>query len=747
MQDKTASISDRLINQLAAKWPEFTTQDEYITTTRNNGLELITVANRQVKITNLSTGFSHILQFSLSFDPIALAMNKSEQLLCLYNESNCCLVSLNIVGSRIHFTTFYSISLALDESEKVIQVLFNNISKFQAEIVVLTTHAIKCYDINSSIDTPCQVYKFQSEQKIDLSSDFNCVVDPVSISFGSCTSDDSLNPKGDITLFVLTSDTSLYKIYPFLPNELSCSDAWKTSLFDYTTLKLSGVSLNDAQTVDDKFFGQIQMLKFASAISKSNGNTSIAEILPSNLRKGKIMGPFNISLFPDELYAQDALKLVPLQNDLLCILLNQALVVLFDDQEDLMLFDDDEFDLPETEVTVVECILLQDDIRLTDAIVQPGSASTLLLTTSTPELLRIDFRPWCSILSSCLEKNDLTEFTSLLQDPLPTRLTNFGSFSLPSVPSASKPSQIGLGAVYDSENYQVPLSSNQYKIWLAWDDFKTFAVVLNEGNLDVHDITVEPTVEEDIEHESFSISNKVDADEFEPYTPLLVGTYSAEVMQEMDSTKTLIAKMQTQLLKLGSNGVIEEGVEDLNKLSSASEYLTTCLISTFKNLASLNKRLLMDKAELMNQINTLNQISIKKKSALEKSELTHERINNIKAKQIELSDKLSSVFSAVREVSDNQSKPVDVELSKEEVGLSNELKKLQSLTLDKETQIENVSTLLQNLKKADIKEVAANAAAIQQSDKSTLETLEKKLSVRGQILDQLRDEIDSLKIE
>ncbi|GMF82494.1 unnamed protein product [[Candida] boidinii] len=99
-------------------------------------------------------------------------------------------------------------------------------------------------------------------------------------------------------------------------------------------LKLSLIISNAAKETIRKIEDKSSRLKYLDSSNLININ--IDELLSNDLKSDMLFGPFNITPFPDFLYDNDALKILPLPNDLVCVVYNKAVAVLMDDQNELM---------------------------------------------------------------------------------------------------------------------------------------------------------------------------------------------------------------------------------------------------------------------------------------------------------------------------------------------------------------------------------------------------------------------------
>ncbi|GME94265.1 unnamed protein product [Ambrosiozyma monospora] len=272
-----------------------------------------------------------------------------------------------------------------------------------------------------NLSEPVQIYDFDEEAlaatnpgSFDLSAGDSSVADPVSICFGSPasvppqsplkskndTSDDKdVNPKGDLTLFILTSNTDVYKIYPFLPQQLSVSQNWISKMFNYYSLSFNAES--EAGIENQAQF--LPTLKFAVLLSAPECN--VKEQLPPTLQKGKIVGPLLIKPFPEVLYEDDALQLIPMVNDVLTIVTNHSVLAVFDDQSGGMMFENQVVDENDDGMlTTLELVIFHDsNCDIDSAFLQPNTIGSLVLTTSGPTLLQVDFSEWMTDLQKFQE--------------------------------------------------------------------------------------------------------------------------------------------------------------------------------------------------------------------------------------------------------------------------------------------------------------------------------------------------------
>ncbi|KAH3666899.1 hypothetical protein OGAPHI_003349 [Ogataea philodendri] len=687
-----------LFDQIKRQQLPLASSVNYLSYSRLVGNEVVIIENRRIKIVNLVSG-TFYLDNTLDFDPTGLCGNANDDLLCLYDNKKCCVVALNSPGSQIVHTAVYSLQLKLQHKESVLQVIFNRVSKLAAELVVLTTESIHNYDINSSLTSPTHMYLLRSSSPFGNSGTVD-VIDPVSIAFGSAK--DTLNPCGDLTLSILTSDLSIYKIYPYLPANVSVSQEWMDALFDYATMKYNSSKEKEQEVV--------LMLKFVMLLSQTNGSfSSQSSVLPANLSRGRLSGPLSIQPFPDELYEQDALKLIPLENNLFAVLLNKALVVLFDQQDQPMAFENQNPVQSTGVARVVDCLLFGSK-ELVTGFVHPSVPSSLVLTTSVPEIVHVDFSSWWSVLQQSLESNDFSGLASLINSPLPTKVDKLGTFTLPAfrLPTLSA----------------VPLATNEHKVTLIWNSIHSYAV----ANTRVYGL-----FDEDVEMDGQSLEPEPLMDEHQ-YT-------SPDLSRQLRATKNTLLRIQKELYNISSNQSLQPQIKDMNQLYKSSELVNTGLVSVFRTLATTSQKLELMRREFKVQIATLGELELNKTERLAAHDSSKRKLEALSAKQSELDTKVGKLLSTMETIYSQTTNSANAPLTRKETAFAKQLQRMNELVADKEQDLKAVQTYVDGLK--DTESVPGTPLAGYEKE---LARMKHKLDLRTDLIQSVAGELKSMKI-
>ncbi|KAG7855133.1 hypothetical protein KL919_004900 [Ogataea angusta] len=692
-----------LAEQIGRLSAQFSASATALNITRNTGQEIVSIEERKIKITNLESG-SHYLDNVLEFSPTGLCLSPNDDLLCLYDSTHCDVVSLNEPGSKIKHTIGYSLHINLQNKENIVQIIFNRISQFGTELVVLTTDAIYNFDLNSSLSKPTHTYWLRTSSPL-ANSDSVDVIDPVSIAFGSNT--DTVNPRGDLTLLILSSDSSIYKIYPYLPANIAVSSSWLGALFDYASLKYNASGAEDLSTVS--------MLKFASLLSQSNGHVcTISKVLPSNLSRGKLVGPLSIQPFPDELYEQDALKLIPMENDMFCVLYNRALAVLFDDQDQPMAFDGQRAPDSAGVVRMVDCALFGSR-TITSAMLLPNKPTSLLLTSSESDLLHVDFADWWDVLAHSIDSNDVSALRDLLNNQLPTKVTSLGKVRLPNTASIGEPRSL---------QYTVPHATAEHKIAYVWSYTHSYAFA-NSSVLEVC-APAQPSVALDTE--------LAPQDVYEKYQPL-------DLNRQLTATKTTLAKVQKQLYAMSSNQPLSANTRDLKSLYKARELITTGLIAVFNDVAVTNRKLQQMRSQFLVQIATLNEAELNRQDRLERYGSSKRKLEALASKQAELQKRVSEFAASMEKLEMQASNHANATLSRKEQAYKKQLERLQKLIAEKQSDFRAVQEYVETLKDIEVVSVAQPSGY-----SCEVARMKAKLELRTGLIESLTQELKSTSI-
>ncbi|GMF09040.1 unnamed protein product [[Candida] boidinii] len=163
-QNEYPSFSTPLFNNIAEKSDYLVTSNDYVTITRSNGSESITISDREISVIDIGeelNGKTTIkLDLKLTFDPKSLVFNKTEDLLVIYDDLNINILGLNFTNNKIEKNSvkLFNLNSNLLKDEKIIQVIWNNISKSCSELLILTKYSIKVFDVLESFVAPIKLF-------------------------------------------------------------------------------------------------------------------------------------------------------------------------------------------------------------------------------------------------------------------------------------------------------------------------------------------------------------------------------------------------------------------------------------------------------------------------------------------------------------------------------------------------------------------------------------------------------------
>lgn len=721
---------------------KFAPREYYLSLTRKNGLEIVTVANRTISITNLSNSSSIKLDKQIPFEPLGMILNPSEECLCLYNENEISMTYLKPIGSKITTNSFTKIEL----NESIIQVLFNNVSKFQTEIVVLTNKSIQTFDINYSTVSPIKTYPFVSGSKFNSSfyssESTTNIIDPTSICFQP-----SGDPKGDLTLMLLTADSSLYTIYPFFPNELSVSDEWLNEFATYNSLLIQ--STEDAESYSKFTTG----FKIATLLQQNQKSCIISDVLPQRYQQGKISGPLPISPFPDELYEFDARKLVPLAEDIVSIVFNGCVIALNYQSSDLMTFQGQSFE-SEDSFLLIDAVLLNSAKHgeIIDAVPHPVSKDSVFAITKTKEefkLFQIDYSEW---LPTLLEDR-VDEFVEIVKNRIPTNILHLDDIFLPSrngqiVGQSSRTGLIGTLNQQETDESFTLANRNCNKLTFVWNSRAVYLVTLNypEGtNITLVSAVSGNDVDNYIDEEY--ISESQDTPEDSKYKPRI--SKSDNIVPEISRAKTLLNELLSSLtiIKPRVLDIQKANVEDLQAVLEVADLTSKGQLILFKTLSCLTNRLRDMTLEYHQQINGIHTLRMKKKLALETCKANKLRFETLLERQIKLKEKYENLNTGVNNMY-NTIRCEYLSISKEERVYFNELQKLDILAKEKTKQEAEIRDLLRKIENAEMDSIVKNSQDVMDDPHSQirLEVLKKNLQDKGQFIGYLESVVDNIAV-
>lgn len=720
----------------------FAPRESFLSLTRNNGQEIITVVGRTITITNLlgaQDGTCIKLDKEVPFEPLAMVMNKCEECLCLYNNREIAITFLKPIGSKITTNTFTKIPMA----EDVIQVIFNNVSKFQTEIVILTKKSIQTVDINHSSLSPVLTYPLVSGSKFN-SSFYSAeaatnIVDPVSICFQP-----SGDSKADLTLMLLTADSSLYTIYPFFPNELSVSPEWMTQFATYNSLLVQ--STENPESYSKYTTGA----KIASLLMQNQESCIISKILPERYLKGKISGPLAITPFPDELYGFDARKLVPLKDDIVCMILDGCIVALNYHSSDQMVFQGQSFE-SEDKFLLIDAQIVDSNKfgKLVDAVSHPVSKDSLFVTTSGAaghKVLEADYSAWLSLLTADKEE----EFIAAVKKGIPTTLLHLEDISIPcnktEVGNSSKVALLGQLSEKQAEPTFTLAERSCNKLTFVWNSRSVYLVTLNtKAGINVSIISALDNANEDDKS-----NEPLEGDEDVRASTTYKSKLSADVLvPEIKSAKSTLSELVSSLnaVKPRILNIDKANVEDLQAVLEVADLTTKGQLVLFKTLSILSERLRQMSLEYHQQIHTIHTLRMKKKEALETCKENKQRFESLLEKQKDLKDKYGKLNGSVNNLYNNI-RCEYLSISKEERVYFSELQKIDLLVKEKTKQEDEIRQLLRKVDNAELSSIAKISANITEDPQSVLKLglYKKNLQDKGQFINYLTSFVENITV-
>lgn len=703
----------------------------YKTVTRKNGSEIITVCDGKILITMLGSSPESTIELAseLPFEPIEVVMNESEQLLCVYDNKNVWVYTLNEEGSFIDHTIKYKIDCLLDNDDNILQVIFNNISKYQSEIVVLTTKKIVAYDINQSFMH--RVIPFCMAKIFDALD--SQVIDPVSICFASAYTNPlygntNNNPQNDLTLFLLTSDASLYKIYPFFPNELCVSRQWLTDLFDSTTMVFNSIDDEQAQTE------YMASLEITALLCKAEDPESIqvSNLIPKALRKAKLSGPICIEVFPDELYSYNAIKLLSLPNDIIAIVFDEA-VALFSRSVCFKMIYSKKIETDESLQLLDTVFINPEQGSILTATLHPVTSDSIFLSASNGTILQLDFSSWTSSLTKGLETGDLSEFVDLCENEgLPTSVVNLGK-------TIVKDEQKSL--------ISYPVRSHENNIFFAWSATDVYSMFPKQGSEDVVSVVqVSSNINRNVQTEDVN-EKKIDIADENKYHSLLVGTFDVEVLPQLQKSVAKIAELNQAVRKLPTTIIDEKkaSIDDLKMTHQLVDLVSAGQLILFKTVTLLSNRLKMMVLEYQNQINSYHQVILKKDKIIKNFLKLKAAYAKITDKQDQLLVRLASAVKNT-EILESKTNSKSVSISYQEHSYFRELARMKDFVLRQEAELQRLKNLLDDVKNAEVSIIKSKRAEALNSfgSKKTITSLKRQLEEQEVFISHLSDKLKVL---
>ncbi len=727
----------------------------YVTYTLSNGSEIYTVSNRRITVVSLNkeNNSSCVLDITLDFDPTAVCANKNEDLMCFYNSKACHLISVNPPASQITFTKVYKLSPPLEKNEKIIQVLFNNASRYQAEVVILTTTRILCYDINESLLKPVQEYNFMPKDNENAGACFSInaamsqtsVMDPVSFCFASSADSDS-TPESDITLLILTSDISIYRIYPFLPSTLSVEKRWLTNLFDITAAQYSSVTDMSVQMHLNR------TLKFTASLANFSGPIKVKEQILKGYRKGKIVGPLPIEPFFDELYDQNALRIFPLKNGLFCVVLDHAILCFYYDAKNLVCFERSP-QMPLTDkISVVDTTLFDNHYSISTGFAKPCAFDGAILVTSQPGLLYVDYSSWMPYLDQKGSTESLKQFEKIWTtgDHLPTSVNNLGKIRLIKSSNILTPGKFSFttNKLRDANTSDpIPLASSLNQVWLSWNKEVCLLSALSssaDNNLTIFCVSTQlyNVRESESNFEGF-VDRKTD--NVSHYIPKIDGNSWKALIDEHDNIEKTLLELRQCAAPYPSKLIDPTSYEDLSLVQNFNEVCTNSIILLFKEFAAISKGLAQMKAELTQQITTLEILRVKQKGILDRAALQKQRLVEYKKRQTNIHTLVQNLKQNCEQALKNNSEAKDVDLSEQEVGYVNLLNTVRKFALKKQKDLDVSSATLKEIRE-DESDIIAKAKLEYGNSfaRKQLQLIKEKLEARNASITALKSSVSNM---
>lgn len=729
---------------IVAKAPQFTPAGGYRTITRANGAEIITVSDRTIKVTKLGVPATDPnstveLATKLTFDPKEILMNQCEQLLCVYDEENCWMITLNKEGSTILFTTHYALDLKLAKDEKLIQVIFNNVSKYQSEVVALTTKEIRSYDTFAPT-MPLQRYDFKQEYENNTSKnafDFeSSIVDPVSICFASHSINASFldevtpnSPQNDLTLFLLTSDSSVYKIFPFFPQRLSVNMEWVSDLFDSTSLSFRSLNMEAEQAT------LLPAVKVSAMLEKAVSPESILirKELPTTYQRGKLTGPLTIESFPEELYAFDAIKLLAMPNDLLIIVFNHAIVAFHRSSQFQMIFEHQNVEPNDTFLLMDTSIFSPGSGSICTAMIHPVTADSIIVTASNGTVLQVDFSQWMENLTMGLQTGDLTVFTEQCQsEQLPTVVVKLGTLALPEENSVIA---------------DVTLRSYENLIWSVWNTREVYTMFKKAGNPEKLEVSLISASANDEEENGEVEDGNVNEAASEKYQSLLTSDYQKHFLPQIEQSLAKINEVVKRMNETPTRLLDENNTTsaDLKAVYDMTELATTGQLILFKVLAEISKRLKMTTMEFHQQLAAYN-------SAIMKKETIFKNFLKLKGAFLDASERQRKLVVRMTkmmhdtEILEAKENKTAVCISYQENAYFKELARMKDYVLRKESESEELNKLLSDVEAAETETLLKNKDIVLGNfdNRENLKSLKTHLETQSTFIDYLIERLSRL---
>lgn len=726
-----------------------TTGKPYVTFTTSDGMEIFTISEGRVKVTSLnrSKNPTRYLNVQIPFEPKALCVNQNEELMCLYNDHNCVIISIHPSGSEQNSQSF-NLSLAPLQNDSIIQIIFNNASQDQSELVLLTKNALFCYDIGENLSEPVYTQRFVPDSKEDnnpnsrklsmySANSISIVVDPVSIAFGSLKPEDS-NPEAAITLFVLTSDFSIYRIYPFFPSRLDVSEKFVLSYFDSVAAKFQSLKETREQT---KF---MKTLKMAATLCKQDMPCFINEFLPKNFIHGEFAGPIAMQSFADDLYEQHMLKLLSLPGGLLSVIGEASAVIMYYQSDGNCYFEGDSSTLSDS-LMIMDTTLFKSQFKVCTGFIRPVTNDALVLVTSKPSMVLVDYSEWMSPFMKLIKAGNTAQFNSIYtaEANLPTTISKVGDFIIPE-------QSLGFGGHSLDNSDTTPYASKQNKVWLAWNSSLCIASVFGNQGLSLQTFVLNniETVDESSERKKAYLV-KTEKPPTSKYKSYIKGKFIDTVEKSVEERKKQLINLREITSQITSAEIDPNSVDDLASLQYANQALSIVVVKMFDTLSVISQRLTQMKKELEHQVSTVEILSDRRKKLQSRFESQNERITNIQKKQALLDAKNKKIKQNCLNVISAKNEAKDEDLSTQEVAYVNFLNGANDFMHEKQNQSSKINYFLKKVEQSDMSiimdkksQVDANIVA-----QSILRNMRNQLASRRIEINSLKKEIERMNVQ
>ncbi|KAF5094400.1 hypothetical protein D0Z00_003550 [Geotrichum galactomycetum] len=410
------------------------------------------------------------LPIDLGFTIASLQLNDTGSFLTVCGDSVVVIVLLPAPGvlavadNKLPRVKHWRIDLFAQRGEAVLKAVWNPVSRFDSELVVLTdANRIYSFDVlaNNNV-APDQEITLQLS---DADTSLYGQLEAVSFCFG----------KGEarFSLYVLASDGNVYALAPFVPKTLVLTRFELEALFDRVVL--AGIDNKDSPENSiyqkqvkwvSELWKQYSYSIVESRVRSYGGEPEEFLVLnrPNISRTPILQGPFTVQPFPEQLYELegDDIDTFELGPDLTGVgLFLQGGVFLLTLQEEPVVFNWTQNEL-EMNLSLLEFIQTpQNSCSISTSPCDPNS----VYLQSVTNVQRLDLTAWKQELEKAIETGDAN---------LSQQLTVINDLTDNSTPI------IGYGVLIDGENSLVTLVQTQnHEIrWLEnWTEPNTQPVV------------------------------------------------------------------------------------------------------------------------------------------------------------------------------------------------------------------------------------------------------------------------------